>query len=118
MNDEIELYNIKETKELIRSGILLKNAVKLSKADNGKVDFPQDLVNFFPLLTSLPIGIGGADKIPNELTDLSSSEIEELELEFGELIKDDRWRRVFRGLVVAGDAIVEIVNEEKEAEAL
>ena len=49
--------------------------------------------------------------MPQELRDLDEAEIFALEDKFGELVHNERYQRVFRGLVIAGAAIAEIVAD-------
>ena len=106
-------YGIKETVELFDAGIALKDAVTLSQADDGKVTFPQDLVNFVAPIPRIITGVEGAGQVPKELGDLDESEILILEDKFGELVRDERYQRLFRGLAIAGDAIAEIIQGEQ-----
>ncbi len=107
-------YGIKETSEMFDAVISTKKAYESSVADNGKVDFPNDVLNFIDPLTKLPTAINGADKIPKELGDLNQAEIEQLAEKFGDVVYDERYQRAFYGLVIAGDAIKEIVTGEKQ----
>lgn len=108
-------YGIKETEEMFDAVISAKKAYETSVADNGKVDFPNDILNFIDPLTKLPTAFNGADKIPKELGDLDQTEIERLAEKFGEVVYDERYQRVFYGLTIAGDAIKEIVTAERQA---
>lgn len=108
-------YGIKETEEMFDAVIAAKKAYETSVADNGKVDFPNDILNFIDPLTKLPTAFNGADKIPKELGDLDQTEIERLAKKFGEIVYDERYQRVFYGLTIAGDAIKEIVTVEQQA---
>ncbi len=112
---KINEYGIKETSEMFGAVVSVKKAYETSVADNGKVDFPNDVLNFIDPLTKLPTAINGASLIPKELGDLNQTEIEELAEMFGEVVYDERYQRAFYGLVIAGDAIKEIVTGEKEA---
>ena len=106
-------YGINETEEMMSAVIALKQAVAISKADDGKVTIPNDLFNFINTINPLIVGITGADKIGKELGDLDAEEIERLRVKFGAIVDDERYQRVFYGLAIAGDAVVELVNEEK-----
>ena len=46
--------------------------------------------------------------------DLNQAEIEQLAEKFGDVVYDERYQRAFYGLVIAGDAIKEIVTGEKQ----
>lgn len=109
-----QTYGIKETSELFDAGIALKQAVELSKKDDGKVTFPNDLVHFVAPIPRIITGVEGVNQVPKELTDLDEQEISILEQKFGQIVYDERYLRIFRGLAIAGDAISELINEEKE----
>ena len=109
----MEKYCIHQTEEIFDAGLALINAYKISKADDGKVTIPGDLLNFIGPLTKVPVAIEGADQVPKELGDLSKAEILQLKARFGEIVNDERYQRVFFGLATAGDAIKEIVSGEK-----
>ncbi|MEL6670130.1 MAG: hypothetical protein AAFP08_14250, partial [Bacteroidota bacterium] len=98
------LVGIKETKELFKSMVDLKDAVKLSTANDGKLDIPGDLPNFINPLFGLPTAIQGIDQIPAELRDLDQNEIAELREDFGDLVDDPRYIKLFGALLTAGDA--------------
>ncbi len=108
-----ETYGIKETTELFDAGIALKEAVELSKADDGKVTF-RDLPYFVAPIPRLITGVEGAGQVPNELGDLDETEIFELEGKFGELVHDEDYQDLFRGMAIAGAAITRIVKRKKE----
>lgn len=108
-------YGIKETEEMFDAVIAGKKAYELSIADDGKVTFPGDILNFIDALTKIPTAFNGANKIPKELGDLDQVEIEQLAAKFGDVVYDERYQRVFYGLAIAGDAIKEIVTAEKQA---
>lgn len=115
MQNQEELYDIKETEDVFDLAVSIKEAIVLSKADDGKVDLKKDFVNFFKPLTILPRAFEGAGKIPKEWGDLSEAEIIRLRDRYGEIVDDERWQRAFVGLVIAGDAIYEIASEERAA---
>jgi len=106
--------NIQQTVEFFDAGIALKEAIKISRQNDGKVNFPGDLLNFIGFLTALPAALDGLDEIPKELDDLDQAEIDVLTERFGEIVADERYQRVFKGLAIAGDAINEIVSQEIE----
>ncbi len=68
--------DIKETKELVRFGMNLGNALQAAMEDN-KIDF-MDTIKFLPVLKDLKPAIDGIMSIPEELADLSNEEKEEL----------------------------------------
>lgn len=117
MSQAVNQYGIKETTELFDAGLALRDAIKLSKADDGKVTFPGDLVNFVAPIPRIIAGVEGANLVPRELTDLNEEELTALEAKFGQIVHDERYLRIFRGLAMAGDAIIEIIQEEKEQAA-
>lgn len=106
-------YGIKETKEMFAAAVGVVDAYRISRADDGKITIPQDLINFIQPLSQIPVAVDGADMIPKELGDLDDVEIMELTDDFGDLVQDERYKRVFYGLAIAGDAIKEIVNAEQ-----
>jgi len=107
-------YGIKETTEFFNAGIALKEAVNVSIANDGKIDFT-DFPNFIQFLIQLPEAIKGLDQVPAELGDLNENELDALEQKFGDLVGDDRYRKLFRGLAITGGAVLEIVRGEQEA---
>lgn len=106
-------YGINETEQMMSAVVALKQAVTISKADDGKITIPNDLFNFINTINPIIVGVTGADQIPKELGDLDQAEIERLRARFGDIVDDERWQRAFYGLAIAGDAISEIVKEEK-----
>ncbi len=107
-------FGIKETEEMFDAVISVKKAYELSVADDGKVTFPGDILNFIDPLTKVPTAFNGAKAIPQELGDLDQAEIEVLADRFGDIVYDERYQRAFYGLAIAGDAIYEIVATEKQ----
>ena len=107
-------FGIKETQDVFRAGIALKDAIKISRQDDGKITFPGDLINFIGFLTVLPAAFSGIENVPNELNDLDDEEIVVLSDMFGEIINDTDYQRVFFGLVIAGTAINEIIKRDDE----
>ena len=107
-------YGINETEQMMSAAIALKQAVKISKADDGKVTFPDDLFNFINVINPLIIGITGADQIGKELADLDQDEIERLRAKFGQIVDDERYQRIFYGLAIAGDAAIELIRSEEK----
>jgi hypothetical protein len=67
---------IKETKELLKFGILAKDVFVAAKAD-GKIDLG-DLGLVLPLVGPLNGAIQGVGEIPAELADLDEGEFDEL----------------------------------------
>lgn len=112
MNNNQE-RGIKETRELFKSAVDFVNAVRISRQDDGRVTIPGDLTNFVTPLFGLPTAVDGADQIPAELRDLDQLEIQELRDEFGSLIDDPRYVKVFHGFLLAGDGIQEILRGEQ-----
>lgn len=106
-------YGINETEQMFSAVIALKQAIAISRADDGKITIPADLFNFINTINPMIVGITGADQIPKELGDLDAQEIEQLRAKFGEIVDDERYQRVFYGLAIAGDAVVELIKEEK-----
>jgi len=113
--EQTQQRGIKETRELFRSGVEMVGAVRISRQDNGRVDFPGDIPNFLTPLINLPVAINGADQIPAELRDLDQDEITELKAEFGALVQDPRYQKVFQGLLMVADGIQEIIRDEPES---
>ncbi|MEM1215582.1 MAG: S8 family serine peptidase [Bacteroidota bacterium] len=109
---------ITQTEEAFDALLALKEAIELSKRDNDKIDFPGDLVNFVAPIPRIIKGVEGANQIPAEWTDLVPTEIDRLRDRFGDIVDDPRWQRAFFGLVTAGDAILEIIQDGKEDEAV
>lgn len=107
-------YGINETEQMMSAAVALKQAIAISKADDGKITFPEDLFNFINVINPIIIGVTGADQIGKELADLDQSEIERLRAKFGEIVDDERYQRIFYGLAIAGDAAIEIIKEEKQ----
>ena len=116
MQTNEEKYGIQETEDMFDLAVSIKTAVAKAKEGDGKVDIKTDFVHFINPLTIIPRAFEGANKIPKEWGDLSETEIIRLRDRFGEIIDDERWQRAFMGLVIAGDAIYEIVAQE-QAEA-
>lgn len=115
MEFQIENYDIRETEDVFDLAVSIKEAIELSKADDGKVDIRKDFVNFIKPLTIIPRAFEGARNIPKEWGDLSDTEITRLRDRYGEIIDDERWQRAFMGLVIAGDAIYEIATDQRAA---
>lgn len=67
---------IKETKEVLKFGILAKDVIVAAKAD-GKINLG-DLGLVLPLVGPLNGAIEGAEQIPAELADLDAAEFDEL----------------------------------------
>lgn len=109
-------YGIQQTEEMFDAVAAMKDAVELSKKDDGKVTFPNDLPNFVAPIPRLITGFSGANMIPKELSDLDQQELERLAERFGDIVYDERWQRAFYGLAIAGDAIHEIIADEQPAE--
>lgn len=91
--------------------VAIKDAVELSKKDNGKVDFPGDLPFFVAPIPKMITGFAGANNIPKELSDLDPQELTRLRDRFGDIVDDERFQRAFYGLAIAGDAIYEIISD-------
>jgi hypothetical protein len=115
MRTQEEKHGIKETEDVFDLAVSIKEAIQLSKADDGKVDLRKDFTNFIRPVTILPRAFEGARNIPQEWGDLSEAEIIRLRDRYGEIVDDERWQRAFMGLVIAGDAIYEIASEERAA---
>ncbi|MEL7220361.1 MAG: hypothetical protein AAGJ93_03515 [Bacteroidota bacterium] len=111
MNSQQQQYGIEQTKEMFDAIQAIKEAVELSKKDDGKVTFPQDMVNFVAPIPRIITGFTGANQIPREMTDLDGTELDELREKFGDIVDDERWQRAFYGLAIAGDAIYEIIAD-------
>ncbi|PHN06171.1 hypothetical protein [Flavilitoribacter nigricans] len=110
-----EKYGIQETEDLFDLAVSLKEAVAKAKEGDGKIDIKTDFIHFFQPVTRIPRAFEGAGNIPKEWSDLSEAEIIRLHDRFGDIVNDERWQRAFIGLAIAGDAIYEIVSEEKAA---
>jgi len=86
---ELNMYNIEETKDVLKSLCGLGNAVAASLADDGKITL-SDYPKFIGPVISLPAAISGIQEVPKELADLTEQEKQELidfvesELEVGE----------------------------------
>lgn len=110
-----ELYGIQETVDYFDLGIAFKESVELAKADDGKVDvLGRDYIHFLKPITMLPKAITGTSSVPKELGDLSDTEIAQLEEKFGEIIHDERYQRLFRGLAIMGSALEDIITDGKD----
>jgi len=68
--------DVKETKEVIRFGLSLGNALRKAMED-GNINL-LDALKFLPVLRELKPAIEGAKKIPAELKDLDEAEKAEL----------------------------------------
>lgn len=66
------MANIQETKELVKWVCTLANAIGVSMKD-GKISIG-DLYNFMGVLSGASTAFAGADKIPEELLDLTDAE--------------------------------------------
>lgn len=108
-------YGIQQTEEMFDAIVATKEAIELSKRDDGKVTLPGDLVNFVAPIPRIITGFTGANQIPRELTDLDNLELDRLRERFGDIVDDERYQRAFYGLAIAGDAIYEIIAEEQAA---
>lgn len=98
---------IKETKEVLKVGLLLQGALKASLAD-GKFGF-EDIAQFIPLLGSVSGAISGADQIPSELADLDGEEFDELVAVVQETIEDltpDKWEPTIWAALDLGKAVL------------
>jgi hypothetical protein len=83
---------IKETKDVLKFGILAEDAIAAAKAD-GKIGF-EDLGLVVGLVGPLNGAIEGADQIPAELADLDAGEFDELVAVAKETVNDftpDDW---------------------------
>lgn len=107
-------YGIKETEELFDAAVSIKDAIALAKADDGKVNLRKDYPFFITPFPKLIVGVEGARQVPKELQDLDEQELARLRDRFGDLIDDERYQRAFYGLAIAGDAILEIVQDEQD----
>ncbi|MEL6837147.1 MAG: hypothetical protein AAFP77_29350 [Bacteroidota bacterium] len=112
---KIQEYGIQQTEEMFDAVVAVKEAIQLSKKDDGKVTFPGDMVNFVAPIPRIITGFTGANQIPRELTDLDTLELDRLRDRFGDIVDDERFQRAFYGLAIAGDAIYEIISEEQAA---
>lgn len=70
------MAGIKETKELVKFGLVLGKALAEALAD-GKVDLT-DALKFLPVLRELKDAVEGIDQVPTELKDLDDAEKKEL----------------------------------------
>ena len=59
---ENQTYGIQETEDMFDLAISIKEAVQLSKADDGKVNLRKDFANFLRPVTILPRAFEGANK--------------------------------------------------------
>ena len=83
---------IKETKEVLKFGILAKDAIIAAKAD-GHIGF-EDLGLVVGLVGPLNGAVQGSDQIPAELADLDEGELDELIAVAKETVNDftpDNW---------------------------
>lgn len=101
---------IKETKEVLKVGLMLQEALKGALSD-GKFGF-EDIAQFIPLLGSVSGAIEGIEQVPAELADLDAGEFDELVLVVQDVIKDvtpDKWEEVvFKGLDLGKAVLVAI----------
>lgn len=108
-----ETYGIKETVDVFDLGVSVVEGVRAAKAGDGKVDLKTDFVHFLNVPVKLFTAVLGADKIPKELADLDSGEIDQLREKFGDIVDDPKWQRLFVNLVNTADSIVELVKDDE-----
>ena len=105
-----EKYGIKETSDVIDAAVSIKEAYEVSNAD-GSVNFKDDAYNFIAPLTKLPAAISGADKVPNELLDISDEEYQELKAKYGDQIDDPDWQDLIKGMLLVARSVKNLVDK-------
>lgn len=110
------MVGITETKDLFRAGVAIKTAIASAKANDGKIDLLTDWPNFAQVLPALFAAVQGGDQIPAELKDLDEAEIAELRAEFGMIVEDPVYGKLFAGLATAASATAEIIARGKDTE--
>jgi len=106
------MYGIKEIKDLFKLAKAIVDAIKASKEGDGKIDLKVDWFNFMSLPPALVQAMEGAKDIPNEWRDLDEEEIKELRTEFGELVDNEAYQKVFAGLSLASSGFAEIFEKK------
>jgi len=105
------VYGIKETKDVVAFVAQTKQAVKLAKANDGKVDI-NDFGIFFGVVPFLMEAINGAGEIPKEWDDLDENEITELVEAFGEIVYDPFWQMAFNGALLLARGLDGILSKD------
>ena len=112
-------YGIQETIDLFDLGVALRTGYQASLANDGKFDLKTDYPNFIGAIGIIPRAFGGIKNVPKEWGDLDEKEIGQLRAKFGNIVDDPRFQQLFYGLVLVGDAIVDLTaKKEEEAEDL
>ncbi len=107
---------IKETQEVFDFTDAVIDAVRISKANDGKVDW-RDAGNFFTPGFKLMTAITGIEKVDDELVDLDPQEIAILESRITKYAKNPRYAAAAGHLLAFANEIAAIVKEDKAAEA-
>ena len=104
-----EAHGIKESKELF--GFVAKLCASIANALEDKKFSAEDLTHFMPLFVAAPAAFEKVDKMPNEMSDLSTEEVVELMTHFStELVipQEDIKKVVSKG-VAAGVSVYDLV---------
>lgn len=107
-----EEHGIKETREALQAALAICQTVKSAKADDGVIDgkdTPKMLAVAMPLLAA----IKGGEKIPTELSDLSDNEINELKEDFGGVINNKNFQKIYHGLLLMADGVHDEIQDRR-----
>jgi len=108
---------VKETLEVFDFADAVIDAVRISKANDGKVDW-RDAGNFFTPGFKLMTAITGIEKVDDELVDLDAQEIAILESRITKYANNPRYAVATGHLLAFANEIAAIVKEDKADKAL
>lgn len=109
------MEGVNEIKDVITAATTVFKAGKLALED-GRLNLA-DIPFFVEVPGSIFRAVEGITSVPAEFKDLDETEIAELRAEFGTLVDDENWQRVFVGVVYIANGLYGATQAGKEVVA-
>ncbi len=112
---KLSQMGIKEIEDFFDLADEMVDSIARAKEGDGKIDFPQDYLQFLNIPTKLINAFIGADQVDDEWKDLDEEEAQVLQARLDKYHNNPRFGRLIKHLLLASVEVNGLIEDRRQA---